>query len=70
LLGCSIDVVQTTGAVGAAKAAGVATGIYPSIEAAMASVTVTGRYEPEVERVGEYRAAYAAWERDLGKAIA
>lgn len=70
LLGCSIDVVQTTGAVGAAKAAGVATGIYPNIEAAMAGVTVTGRYEPEFERVGEYRAAYAAWVGDLGKAIA
>ncbi|MCF8245019.1 MAG: carbohydrate kinase [Saprospiraceae bacterium] len=70
LLGCSIDVVETTGAVGAAKAAGVATGIYPSIEAAMASVRVTGRYEPEMERVGEYRAAYGAWEGDLAKAIA
>ncbi len=69
LLGCSIDVVQTTGAVGAAKAAGVATGIYPSIEVAMASVTVTGRHEPEAGRVGEYRAAYAAWEVDLAKAI-
>jgi len=69
LLGCSIDVVQTTGAVGAAKAAGVATGIYPDIETAMASVTVTGRYEPEVDRVGAYRGAYGAWERDLVKAI-
>ncbi len=70
LLGCSIDVVQTTGAVGAAKAAGVATGIYPDIETAMAGVTVMGRYEPEVERVGEYREAYEAWEADLAKAIA
>jgi xylulokinase len=69
LLGCSIDVVQTTGAVGAAKAAGVATGIYPDIETAMASVTVTGRYEPEVGRVGEYRGAYGAWEADLAKVI-
>ncbi len=69
LLGCSIDVVQTTGAVGAAKAAGVAAGIYPDIEAAMASVTVTGRYEPEAGRVGEYRAAYAAWEEDLSKIL-
>ncbi len=69
LLGCSIDVVQTTGAVGAAKAAGVATGIYPDIETAMASVTVTGRYEPEVGRVGEYRAAYEVWEKDLSRLL-
>jgi xylulokinase len=69
LLGCSIDVVQTTGAVGAAKAAGVATGIYPDIETAMASVTVTGRYEPEVDRVGEYRGAYGVWEADLRNVI-
>ncbi|MBI5916226.1 MAG: carbohydrate kinase [Bacteroidetes bacterium] len=69
LLGCSIDVVETTGAVGAAKAAGVATGIYPSIEAAMANVRVTGRYEPEAGGVGEYRAAYGAWEGDLAKCL-
>ncbi|MCU0348971.1 MAG: FGGY family carbohydrate kinase [Saprospiraceae bacterium] len=69
LLGCSIDVVQTTGAVGAAKAAGVATGIYPDIETAMASVTVTGRYEPEVDRVGEYGGAYGVWEADLAKCL-
>ncbi len=65
LLGCSIDVVETTGAVGAAKAAGVATGIYPSIEAAMASVRVTGRHEPEVGRVGEYLQVYDVWKSDL-----
>jgi xylulokinase len=65
LLGCSIDVVQTTGAVGAAKAAGVATGIYPDIETAMVNVTVIGRYEPEMDRVGEYRGAYGVWEADL-----
>jgi len=70
LLCCSIDVVETTGAVGAAKAAGVATGIYPNIERAMASVTVTGRYEPEEGRVGEYRAAYGAWEDDLSRFVA
>lgn len=69
LLGCSIDVVETTGAVGAAKAAGVATGIYPDIETAMATVRVTGHFEPEVGRVGEYRAAYEVWKADLEKVI-
>ncbi len=70
LVGCTIEVVETTGAVGAAKAAGVATGIYPSIETAMASVKIMGRYEPVAERVGEYRGAYERWKADLEKAIA
>ncbi|MBI1226037.1 MAG: carbohydrate kinase [Bacteroidetes bacterium] len=69
LLGCSIDMVQTTGAVGAAKAAGVATGIYPNIETAMANVQIIGRYEPTPGRVGEYRAAYETWVADLKKNI-
>jgi xylulokinase len=70
LAACTIEVVETTGAVGAARAAGVATGIYPDIETAMASVKIMGRYEPVTERVGEYRGAYERWEADLEKAIA
>ncbi|MBK8564590.1 MAG: carbohydrate kinase [Saprospiraceae bacterium] len=69
LLGCSIEVVQTTGAVGAAKAAGVATGIYPSIEAAMANVTVMGRYEPRAEKAAKYKAAYELWVNIINVAI-
>jgi xylulokinase len=69
LLDCSIEVVQTTGAVGAAKAAGVATSIYPSIEAVMANVTVTGRYEPRVEKAAEYKVAYELWVNNINVAI-
>ncbi len=68
LLGCTIEVVETTGAVGAAKAAGVATGAYCSIEEAMQQTSVLMRYAP-TNTNGIYAAAFAAWEKALIKVI-
>jgi len=64
-----IQVVETTGAVGAAKAAGVAVGIYNSIEEAMQHVKVISTYFPYKEKE-KYEAAYSDWERYLVKALA
>jgi xylulokinase len=68
LLNCTIEVVETTGAVGAAKAAGVATGAYSSIEEAMQHTSVLKRYAP-TNTNGIYTTAFAAWEKALNKII-
>lgn len=68
LVGSRIEVVETTGAVGAAKAAGVATGIYSSIAEAVKGGDTLLAYEP-VNRNGVYLDAYCAWESDLKNAI-
>ncbi len=67
LLNCTIEVVKTNGAVGAAKASGVAIGAYESVEEAMQSVEVLMTYEAE-ENVQKYQKAYADWEQVLGLA--
>ncbi|MEL6943132.1 MAG: FGGY family carbohydrate kinase, partial [Bacteroidota bacterium] len=68
LLDCKIELIETTGAVGAAKAAGVATGIYASVEKAMKQVGVLKVFEPE-DRISEYRTAYDTWEKALNTII-
>ncbi len=64
LLGSNIQVVETTGAVGAAKAAGVATGIYSSIEEAMKDTEVLKTYHPLIND-GSYNQAFKQWEDGL-----
>ncbi|MEM8526004.1 MAG: FGGY family carbohydrate kinase [Bacteroidota bacterium] len=68
LLNCKIELVEATGAVGAAKAAGVATGIYASVEEAMQQVKVLKVYEAERE-VMEYEVAYEHWRKELKEAL-
>jgi len=68
LLGCTIEVVETTGAVGAAKAAGVATGAFGSVEEAMQQTSVLMRYAP-TNTNGIYKNAFASWEAALNKLI-
>lgn len=64
LLGSRIEVLETTGAIGAAKAAGVAAGIYSSVRAAMTGNKLVTAYEP-VNSKGSYQAAYQQWYSDL-----
>ncbi len=68
LLGCTIELVETTGAVGAAKAAGVATGAFSSVDEAMQHTEILMKYTPQNSN-GIYTAAYADWEKALGKII-
>ncbi len=64
-----IQVVETTGAVGAAKAAGVAVGVYNSIEEAMQNINVISTYFPDKEKE-KYEAAYKDWEENLNRICA
>lgn len=68
LVGAEIELIATTGAVGAAKASGVAAGIYDSIEAAMQGGEVAGHYAPEKEK-GRYEQAFEKWKKELAAAI-
>lgn len=68
LVGSRIEVLETTGAVGAAKAAGVATGIFGSVEEAMQGLRVQTVFEPQHSN-DAYQQAYGAWVEDLKKEI-
>jgi len=64
LMGVDIEMLNTNGAAGAAKGAGVGVGIFDSVEAAMGKVEVVGRYAPLVEKTA-YELAYRRWKGAL-----
>ncbi|MFK7931908.1 MAG: xylulokinase [Saprospiraceae bacterium] len=64
LMNTRIDVIETTGAVGAAKAAGVATGGYMDLAEAMEGLTILKSYVPQANKV-EYQTAYNSWHQNL-----
>ena len=68
LMDCEIEMVKTTGAVGAAKGAGVAIGLYSSPEEAIGTSDILMRYEP-LSTKGNYQQAYELWHQDLQKAL-
>jgi xylulokinase len=68
LMGSRIEIIETTGAVGAAKAAGVANGIYASIREAMQDNRIIKSYEP-IRMNGVYGDAYDLWRRDLERLL-
>ncbi len=68
LMDCKIEVMKTTGAIGAAKAAGVATGVYPSLEIAMSNNQMEMSYVPLAQK-DAHRTAYELWENDLIKLL-
>ncbi len=67
-LGVQIELLETTGATGAAKAAGVATGIYSSLSEAMQGGKTVKVFEPD-DSDESLRPYYLAWEADLKKKI-
>lgn len=60
LLGSQIEVVETTGAVGAARASGVAAGVYSSLDEALRGVRPATIYEPQ-PNLALYQQAYSYW---------
>ncbi len=66
LTGCRIDVMETTGAIGAAKASGVATGIYGTLADACSMNQLVTRYEADEDK-DEVLAAFHKWEEALRK---
>ena len=60
LTGSRIEVLESTGAVGAARGAGVGAGIYTSLEEAFQDVSLVDQYHPEKNDT-PYREAYLRW---------
>ncbi|MDR2496159.1 MAG: carbohydrate kinase [Tannerellaceae bacterium] len=63
----AIELYDTNGAVGAAKAAGVGAGLYKSTDEAFASLRKIGLTEPNPALAGAYADAYAVWKNKLGE---
>ena len=64
LLNCNIEIYNTTGAVGAAKAAGVGAGYINSLEEAMNNQELAETIRPE-ENLLPYQEAFSAWKHRL-----
>jgi len=66
LMGVEIEVLETTGAVGAAKAAGVSVGVFASPEAALEQqIALVAVYKPILHTHSELRKAYLQWSEHL-----
>lgn len=68
LLDCRIEVVETTGAIGAAKASGVGAGIYADLEEALGGIAPYMTFEPTLNRAS-CEQAYHFWLSNLEKAM-
>ena len=68
LMDCKIEVVKTTGAVGAAKGGGVGAGIYSDLKDAFRGNEIQKTITPNNIN-GEYKEAYLSWENDLKRLI-
>lgn len=64
--GATIDLVDTDGAAGAAKGAGIGAGIYADNNEAFGSLKLLARVEPAADRT-PYLEAYARWKEVLGR---
>ena len=64
LLNCEIEVIDTTGAVGAARGAGYGAGIFSSLEHAMSNIRKVLHYKP-IQPNDHYRKAYENWLKSL-----
>lgn len=64
LLNSRIEVMETTGATGAARASGVAVGAFSSLQEALGQLKLAHVYEPAADKAA-YEAAYAKWKESL-----
>ncbi|MFN0174542.1 MAG: xylulokinase [Saprospiraceae bacterium] len=70
LMGVEIEVLDTTGAVGAAKAAGVSVGLFESPEAALnQQISLVAVYRPILHNHSELSKAYSRWLGHLRRAL-
>ena len=68
LANANIEVIETTGAVGAARAAGVAAGVYRNINEATEKINVVKVYE-SASKNDLYKKSYDLWLEDLEKLL-
>jgi len=64
LIDCEIEMLATTGAIGAAKGSGYGVGIYKDLAEAIKSNDIVKKYSPQRDKTA-YRAAYELWKKDL-----
>lgn len=64
LLGSRIEVMETTGATGAARAAGVAVGAFSSLQEGLGQLQLAHVYEPG-QPLDAYQEAYGRWKKSL-----
>ncbi len=69
LTGATIQMLDTTGAIGAALASGVGSGVYSSLNEAMSNLKIVKEITPDSNLV-PYRKSYSDWKRALGELIA
>jgi xylulokinase len=67
--GASIELFDTDGSQGAAKGAGIGTGIYANAEEAFKSLKQLTRIEPDISKKDEYFSAYQQWLKQLNTLI-
>lgn len=68
LSGAKIEMMDTNGAVGAARGAGYGAGVYQSLDDAVGQQKVLHTYSPEQE-IAAYKAAYSRWKNILEKEL-
>ncbi len=67
--GAVLELYDTDGATGAARAAGVGAGVYAGFEEAFRGMKKIRTVEPEKEKVAQYQEVYEKWNNDLGSLI-
>jgi len=68
LLNCEIQMIKTTGAIGAAKASGIGIKKYSSFDEAMSTSTIIKTYTPS-DDTDIYQGSYNSWAGDLTKLL-
>jgi xylulokinase len=66
ILDCKIEMVETNGAIGAARAAGVAIGCYENEQEAFSKIDIIRTYQADTDSLA-YQKAYEVWKNDLEK---
>ena len=66
--GCRVELYNTDGAMGAARAAGYGSGSYPDLRSCFKGMNVVRTYEPSGD-AGALRDAYAQWKAELSQLI-
>jgi xylulokinase len=69
LTGAVIELYNTDGSQGAARGAGIGSGVYTSSREAFGSLEKITRVMPDLSAKGEIKAAYEAWLSELKKTI-
>ncbi len=69
LMGVEIDLIDTTGAVGAAKASGFTIGHYTSLDEAMKGIKSEKTITPDTSKSDALNEAYSTWENHLIKLL-